>query len=71
MELDVEDNPARQVSQFFNHDKLWECEEVQVNKVGFTKYQCPCNCHGSKVLLQSTITYENLAMMTSSLILYW
>ncbi len=56
MELDVEDNPTRKVSQFVNHDKLWEHEEVQVDKLGLTKYQCPCNkCHGSKVLLRSTI----------------
>jgi len=56
MELDVENNPTRQVSQFVNHDKLWEHEEVQVNKLGLTKYQCPCNnYHGSKVRLWSTI----------------
>jgi hypothetical protein len=56
MELDVENNPIRQVSQFVNHDKLWEHEEVQADKLGLTKYQCPCNkCHGSKVLLRSTI----------------
>jgi hypothetical protein len=56
MELDVEDNLARQVSQFVNHDQLWEHEEIQVDKLGLTKYQCPCNnCHGSKVLLWSTI----------------
>jgi hypothetical protein len=56
MELHVEDNPTRQVSQFVNHDKLWEHEQVQVDKLGFTEYQCPCNnCHGSKVLLWSTI----------------
>ncbi len=56
MELDVEYNLARQVSQFVNHDKLWEHEEVQVDKLSLTKYQCPCNnCHESKVLLWSTI----------------
>jgi hypothetical protein len=38
MELDVEDNLARQVSQFVNHDKLWEHEKVQDNKLGLTKY---------------------------------
>jgi hypothetical protein len=41
MELDVENNQAKQVSQFVNHDKLWEPEEVQVDKLGLTKYQCP------------------------------
>jgi hypothetical protein len=52
MELDVENNPIKQVSQFVNHDKLLEDEEVQADKLGLTKYQCPCNkCHGSKVLL--------------------
>ncbi len=56
MELDVEDNPTRQVSQLVNHDKPWEHEEVQADKLGFVEYQCPCNkCHGSKVLLWSTI----------------
>ncbi len=38
MELHVEDNPTRQVSQFVNHDKLWEHEQVQVDKLGFTEY---------------------------------
>jgi hypothetical protein len=28
MELEIKDNPTRQVSQFVNHDKLWECEKV-------------------------------------------
>jgi len=56
MELDVEDNRTRQVSQFVNHDKLWEHEEVQVDKLGLIEYQCPFNnYHGSKVLLWSTI----------------
>jgi hypothetical protein len=36
MELDVEDNPTRQVSQPVNHDKLWEHEEIQANKLGLT-----------------------------------
>jgi hypothetical protein len=36
MELDVEDNPTRQVSQFVNHDKFWELERVQANKLGLT-----------------------------------
>jgi hypothetical protein len=56
MELDVKDNLARQVSQFVNHDKMWEHEEVQADKLGLTEYQCPCNnCHGSKVLIWSII----------------
>jgi hypothetical protein len=56
MELDVEDNPTKQVSQFVNHDKLWEREEVQVNELGLMEYQCPWNNRrGSKVLLRSTI----------------
>jgi hypothetical protein len=56
MELDVEDNPTKQVSQFVNHDKLWEREEVQVNELGLMEYQCPWNSRrGSKVLLWSTI----------------
>jgi hypothetical protein len=56
MELHVEDNPARQVSRFVNHDKLWEHEDVQADKLGLIEYQCPCNnCHGSKVLFGSTI----------------
>jgi hypothetical protein len=74
MELDVENNPTRQVSQFVNHDKLWEHEEVQVIKLGHTK------CHvlvittmGSKFYYgqQSNNTYENLAVMTFSVNLYW
>jgi len=82
MELDVEDNPTRQVSQFVNHDKPWEHEEVQAYKLGFIEYQCN-KCHGSKVLLQSTIkhlqtfgcddffTQYILASINSSLFCIW